>query len=245
MTQPSQHRINRLDLVSRWQNRPVDHQNWQVKPARRQYFGLRTTASGVFGHHQFDIVALQQRYIFCNSKRPARDYDMVMRQRRWHIGRIDQPQKIIVLWAAAKLGQMQPPNCQHNPLFWSRKRRDSRRNIANMLPAIPRVPPPWRSRQSQQPGRSLLARSHSIFAHLGRKRMRGINHMSDLVILQIAHQAANTTKAADPARDRLCLNARHATGIRQGCHHPSFGNRMSQRTGLERTAQNKQVRRHG
>lgn len=245
MSQPIQHRVHRANLVSRRQNRTVDHQNRQAKLARRQYLGLCPATTGIFGHHQFDIMVLQQSGIPSNSKRPARDYDTVMRQWRRHIGRIDQPQQILMLWTGAELSQMHAPNSQHNPLCRPRKRRDSRGNIADILPIISCFLAPRRARQSQQPGRSSSTGHHRIFTHLGRKRMRSVNHMGDFVIPEILRQTANAPKAADPTRDRLLFQTLHTAGIRQGRRHTLFGNRTGQRTGLEGAPQNKQVRRHG
>lgn len=245
MSQPIQHRVHRSDLVSRRQNWTVDHQNWQAKLACRQYLGLCPAATGIFGNHEVDIMVLQQSCIRSDRKRPARDYDMVMRQWRRHIGWIDQPQQIPVMRTAAELSQMHAPNGQHYPLFRPRQRRDSCCNIAGVLPIIPGTPAPRRPRQSQQLGCGLSTGRHRIFAHLGRERVRGVNHMGDFMVPEILCQPTNTTKAADPARDRLLFETLHTTSIRQGRRHAHFCNRPGQRAGLKRPPQNKQVWRHG
>ena len=113
-----------------------------------------------------------------------------------------------------------------------------------MLPAIPGLRDPRRSRQCDQRDIHLLAGGNRIPAHLRGKGMCGVDHMAYRVFAQPVGQPVDPAKPARTDRQRLRTGLFDTAGIGKHALDPGFAHGLGQRRGFARPAKDQQVRFH-
>ncbi len=240
MSQPVQNLRDCRQLDPLRQNRSVDHQNWQAQYPRRVQLGARATASGVFRHYQFRAMALHQGAIFGLGKRTA-GHNHVGSLQRQSAGFVDQPHQVVMLGVCRELLKVHTSDGQEHTLRRASQSPHSCGNIGNMMPCIPGLRSPRLTRKCRQWDLRHMASRNRIPAHLSREGMRGIHHMSDLVLAEISRQPVNTSKSAYAHRQRLRTRGFDTSGIGICRRNPLFRNGFGQGIGLGRAAKNQEV----
>ena len=242
---PVQNRLRRRNLSARWERRSVNHHNRQTQRPRGVDFGVCANTACIFAHHDVDGMLFEQSNVTGHIEGTARDNDTVMRQAGLLDWGIDQTQHIVVLGLGGKVLDMHTAQRQHDAPRRTAQRLNRARDVGHMGPRVPSLSRPRRARQSEQLNACLGAGVIGVPAHLCGKRVRGIHHMSDVMLAKISHKARHAAKAADALRDRLHLGAVHAARITEGRRNPGIRHCPRQSAGFGCSAQNKEMCRHG
>lgn len=241
---PVQNGLGRCDLGSVGQSGSVDHDDRNTQGAGRVDLGLSPLPARVLTDNRVDAMFPKQRRIARDLKRPARDDHPMFAQCGGLFGHIDQTQHIVVLRLHGKGVHMQAPQRQHHASGRPVERGNRAFNIGHMLPRVTLLRLPRRAGQRDQRRPGFLAGGMCIPAHLGCKRMRGINDMADVMVPNVAHQTFNTAKPAFAGRHRLRPWRGNPTGIAKDCRQATTCNKLGKRAGLGRAAKNEEVRLH-
>lgn len=244
MIQPVQHACYVMYLRPRRQGRAVDHDHWQAQRAGRCQFRRSPGSASVFRHDQINPVRLHQRTVAFRGEWAAIDDHMRLRQGQRGLGWVYQPQKVEMLRLGRKSGQILPPDGQHHAARAACKCSNCTRDIGHLMPIIFRLRTPWRAGQGQI-GQGLgAASSQSVAAHLSGERMRGVDHMGDLLGVQIAAQSFDPTKAAYALWKGLAQGAFDATGQREYAVNPGLCHGFAQGTGFGGAAKDEKAFSH-
>lgn len=228
-------------LMPRGQPGPRHHQHGQGQCASRLQLGLRAGAASVLAHDDIDPVLAQQCGVARHVERAARDDDGVVRQQWQHLGFIDQPQDVVVLWLHREEGQVHAAQCQHHALRRTVERGGGGWQIGHGLPAVIKAGSPGIACQRQQRNAGLCARRDGVAAHGRRKGMRGIHQVGHAFVAQMAHQAGHAAKAAHAHSNGLRLGLGDAARIRQHGALATFGQGQRQRAGFGGAAQDQDI----
>lgn len=245
MMQPRQNFGKACRLFAGGQGRSVYHHHRDVQATRGDQFGTRARPAGVFGNNTGDTVRAHQRQIIFGGKGATVNHRKMVGERQRRAGRINQTQQIEVLRVWRELIQMHTANGQHDPLARYVQCGNSGRNVGDIEPVIALFGLPRRARQCDQRDIRGVARVHGIAAHLGGERMRRIDQMSDVVIVDILDQAVNTAKSPDALRQRVAGRARHTARQRNGARLSRFAQGFAQGCCLGCAAKDQGVGAHG
>ena len=227
------------------QNGALNHNYRQGKLPGRFNFSIGAASARIFRNNDFNLMLAHQSNILFLVKRSTRYNDCAVWQRQSLRGRVHKPQQIVMLRLRGKQIKMHPPNSKHNILLLSGQGRRRRRNIGHALPLVSRFGAPSRARQSQKGNPCLGASKHSVFAHLRRKRMRGIDHMRNLFCFEVGEQSLNASKPTNPLFNWLSFGPLNAPSVRQARPIPFRCDSLRELTGLNRASQNQKVYGHG
>lgn len=241
------HRIGDKErfIAGEWQNGAFNHNYRQGKLSSRFNFSIGAASARIFRNNDFNLMLAHQSNILFLAKWSTRYDDLAVWQRHSLRGRVYKPQQIVMLRLRGKQIKMHPPNSEHNILLLSGQGRRRRRNIGHALPLVSRFGAPRRARQSQQGNPCLGASKHSVFAHLGCKRMRGVDYMRNLFCLKIGEQSLDASKPANPFFNWLNFGPLNAPRVGQARPIPFRCDRLRELTGLNRASQNQKVYGHG
>ena len=244
LIQPVKHGLHSRDRFALRQLRPVDHHHWQPQSACGVQFGLGPRPSGVFTDHEINSLGLKQRRVALGCKGAARHNDRMLRQVRRLFRRIHQSQDIVMLRLRGELGHVQTPQRQHDLLGGSGQRGNCTGDIGHVSPIVPLARLPWGPLQGQQRHVRVAAGMDRIPAHLGGKRVCGINHMADVMLAQIGDQTVNTAKAADTVRNGLRAGLIDTACIGKGRLNATAGQGLRECAGFGCAAENKEIGAH-
>ncbi len=232
MIQPRHHIINIAKNLARGNEGAINHDHLQAQGARGLQLGLRANATGVFGNDDFDVVVFQKRQIPSQIKRSARDNRMGVEHRQRMGGLVHQTQQIAVLRARGKDINMLFSNRQKDLRGITWQGITGRLDIRNRLPIVTGSRLPRRAFETSQIDLRRRASTHGIGAHLGSKRVRGINHMGDVFGPQEIAQTVHPAKAANTCRQGLRDGVCRASGVGKQHVIIRVGQVMGQTRGL-------------
>lgn len=245
MIDPVQNRSHIMGLGAVWQCGSVDHDHGNSKGTGRQQLGLRAGPAGVLRDTAGDTVAAHQRQIAIGGEWPAIQHDLMIGKRQWPIGRINQAQQIEMLRIGREFGQMHPADGQKDTLGRPVQCGNGTFDVGHMGPVVLRGGLPRRAGQRDQRRAGLLGGDNRVVAHLRGKGMRRVNHMGDVVIVDIARQPFGPAKPARALRQRLTDRSGHTACQRHGAGQPDAVHRVAQGCGLGRAAQDQGIDVHG
>ena len=241
MTEPAQHVVNVPRHVSFRQMRSVDQDNRHSKFARGHKLCPRPVAAGILGDHIVDAMRAQQAQVTLGCEGATCQHELRLRQRQRGGGRINETQQVGVLPPGGK-------GCEG--LFADRQEYAGRRiwqsrngslGIAHVLPVFAGFCDPWRALAGDERRSGPGAREDGMTAHLRRKRMRSVDHVSDPLSLEITDEAVDPAETADARRQRLRGGHRRATCIGEGCCDAGIGQLAGDPARLARAAEKEDV----
>lgn len=182
---------------------PVDQDDRKPEDARGVQLCPRAAAAGVLGNDKVDAMFPEERKVPLKVEGPAGDDGGGIRQRQRILERIDEPQKIVMLWMSGEDRKVLLADGQENARGQHGKGRRRGRKIGNAGPAVAGRRLPGcaleRAKGDARPGAGL----DRIQAHPGGERMGGVDHMGDPFRRKEPGKAGGPAKAADPRRQRL------------------------------------------
>lgn len=245
MTQPLQYRLDRVNFVLRWQLGSLDHHDGNAQRARGLQFGAGATAAGIFGDNCFNTVLAHQRCVIRHRKRAARYDDRMLWQRRRCCRRVNEAQHVVVVRLHGKAFEMLPAYRQQNARGRPGQRLHGTRDVGRRMPLITRLALPRPPRQGDQRNLDGLAGRNCVVAHLGCKRMRGVDDVRDAVFAKVGLQAFDTAKAADTVCNRLRSGSLDASSIGERCTDPGLRHGARKAARFGRAAKDQEVVVHG
>lgn len=244
MIQPGQHFLGAAGFYPRWNDRTIDHQHWEAQLPGGDQLGFGALAARVLAHQQVDGVIPQQLYVALRVERSAIDHQIVVRQQRWPVGRIDKSQQVVMLRLGGKGLHMHPPQRQHDAAGRSRQSSHGCGNVGNMAPVIARTRRPGRAGERYMPSACQPGGFDGVAAHCRGKGMGRINQMRHPLVAQIVSQPGYAPKAANAHRHRLRVGGLRPAGVTQRCRDSLGRQQARQRAGFGGAAQQEDVR-HG
>ncbi|MDB5664299.1 MAG: hypothetical protein JWS11_842 [Cypionkella sp.] len=242
MSQPAHHLGHRGHYFPRGEGRAVDQNHRKTQCAGRDQLGLGPRTACVLGDDVADIMMEHQRLIAISVKRTPRQNNRAVGQRR-RFGRIDQAQQIVVR-LGGKACEILLADGQKNPCGTVGQGSNGSVHAGNMAPVIVVASYPRRALKREQWHASETAGLYRIAAHLGGKRVGGIDDRADVLSAQIRHQAANATEASNPRGQGLRHRAIGAASVREHRVLVLGSQSPRQNAGLGSAAQDKNAR-HG
>lgn len=237
MTEPLNDLGHAFHFTPFGQLRPLDHDDRKAELTRSVDLGARAGASRVACDQPFDAALAHQRTFTFDRKWPAR-YDNVSHgKRQLALGWIDESQRIGMLRSGAERADMLAPDREKDARAFIGKRRGGGTDIGNLDPVIPGDARPRRPFKGDQRSSRRLASSDRVTAHLGRKRMRGVDEMGDTLVVDILGEASHATEAADPRRQRLTGRITCAAAIGVDGVEPDVRERICKQAGVTRSTQ--------
>ena len=244
MSDPSHHFVEAVGFRARWHARSVDHQDGQSQVPGGVDLGARTVAARVFRDDKIDAVLFQKRAISVAVERSPRDKDVVMRQGRGYLGRIDIPQKVMVLGRGFEGRNVGSPDGQENAFRFGIKGLAGAVDVGRVGPAISGSLRPRGAGQCDQRHAGGSACGDGIAAHLGRERVGCIDQVRDFVRGEVDGKTVGPAETADADRDRLCVRTRHAARIGKRRRYPTGRNTRGQMACFGGAAKDQEVRGH-
>lgn len=242
---PPQYRIHAADFVALRHFGSVNHEDRQAQASCRDDLGPRAGATCVFRHDKFGFVRPHQRQIALNAEWTSVDNNLGLREWQRPLRRIDQAQKIVMLWVRRKFRKMHSTDGQQNTQSGTVQGRHGSGDVRYALPIVARFRRPRGPHQRHEWSILSAAGDHRIVAHLTGKRMRRVDHMCDAGALDIVVQPRDAAKASDSHRQGLAPWARDAARQRQRCSDGHLSQFLAKRRGLRRTAKNQKSRFYG
>lgn len=218
--------------------RPVDQDDRQAKRARRVQLCPSTVPAGILGHKMRDAMCLHQRAITGLAEWSPRYHSFRIGQGQIS-HQVNQPQQVMVLGLCSEGRQMLSANGQKSPDGRVRQSRNRTGDLLHDLPVIARFRQPCGPFERDKGYIRCRTGQSRIPAHLGRERVRRINHMADVLRLQVGHQPLNPAKSPHPHRDRLDHRGLSASGIGKHGVKACQCQRSGKFTGLRRAAEQK------
>ncbi len=207
-------------LAARGQGGAVDHDDRQVQGARRDEFGLCARTARVLADDPGDTVVLQQGGFRVAREGAAIDNDVMIGQRRGRVGRVHQPQEIVVLRSGGKGGEMHSSDGKQDTLGRAVQRGNCASDIGDMGPVIARPGRPGRAGEGDERRAGDCCGLQRIAADLFGKGVGCVDQMRDGVVLQVLRQPLWPAKAAAAHGHRLRAGPRDTPGIAERCAHP-------------------------
>ena len=242
MTEPVQNLDHGPHDMARRQGWPVDQNDWNPQDSSRFQLGLGATSASVLGDDHLDPVLRQKIQVVCLGKWTAGDHRYGVGKRQGAFGRIDEPQKVVVV----RLGSE-----QRKCLFADRK-KDARGFVGQrvgggfcagyMLPVVTGSRDPRRTFQHQKRDVGNGACGHSVTAHLCRERVGRIDDMGDAFGLEPLNKPVHSAKAANTHGQRLRDWRVGPPGIGKDSVDASFGQGTGQCRSFGGSAQQQDAR---
>lgn len=244
MSEERHHLFDCLRDGAAWQARPVDQDDRKPKRARGVELCPRAGAARVLGDHHVDAMSAQERNVALDVERAAGDDGGGVRQRQVALGRIDEPQEVVVFRAPRERREVLPADGQENAGGPRRQRARRSRKIGNMGPAVAVPRRPGRALISAERDPGLRASLDRVSAHSRGERMGGIDDMGYPFGPEKADKAGYAAKAADPCRQRLGHRRAGPAGVGKDRVDPRCGKMPGQQARFGGAAQKKDAR-HG
>ena len=241
MIDPRQHIGDVMDGLRLWHGGAVDHEDRQAERPRRVDLGASPLPSGIFGDHQIDPVIPHQGKIAVQRERAAVDQQMMVRQRRRHIGRIDEAQQIMMLRLGGKGFDMHAAERQHDAPGRAVERADSARDVGGMSPAVALPRLPCRAGEHEMRNARITRGGGGIGAHRRGEGVGRVDEVGELFRLQKRGQSGSAAKAADAHRHRLGTRISGASGIAQHGAFAALGKGFCQRARFGRAAKDQDM----
>ncbi len=239
--QPVQNLVKPGCGAARGQGWTVDHDDGQAQLPRGDQLGAGPRATGILADDPGYAMLHKKRRVALKCEGAAIDQNMVVGQRWRRLRRIDQTQKIVMLWLRGKTGQMHAPDGQQDTLARAAKGRNRSGDIGDMGPVIALFGGPCRAGEGDKRRARGGSGLHGMFAHLRCKRMGRVDQMGDGLFAQVARQPLWPAKATAADRNRLRSGARHAACVAEGRGQARLGQGLHQSRGLGRAAKDKDV----
>lgn len=241
MTDPRDHRVQVEGFPPFGQGWAPDHDDWQAQGARRRNLGCTAGAAGILRDDKIDPVFAHQRKIaFLREGPPCNDHVVLGKAGR-RFWRVNEAQEIKVLRVGFERGKVQAADCEHDARRRAVERRDRARNVLDRGPLVTALGRPWRPCVGDQGYVGGRASRDGIRAHLPRERMGGVDHVSNVLCLQIGKEPVRAAKATDTLRQGLPDGARHASRKGYRGANPKRAQPVAEARGLGRPAQDQQV----
>ncbi len=238
MSQPTQHRLERVHLSSGQGIRALNHQDRQLQLARGQQLGSSPLTPRILAHQSLNAMRLQQGQFIGQNKRTPRQHRMLVGHIQGRRQRFDQAQQVMMLGLRHKMRQLQPTQCQKHTLGRASQSSHRTGHVSDGVPIIAHLRLPGRTRVGQQRHSQLRASGHCMLTDLRCKGMGGINNMADLSLLQVSHQASTATKSADSGGYGLRRQCLHPTGIAKDHRITQLGQPVRQLRRFSATTKN-------
>lgn len=224
----------------------IDHDHRQAEAARGGDLGHRPTAPGILRYNQLHPMALHQRAIIPFAEGAALHQNGGFGQGCGRLWGVNKTQDIVVLGRAGKRGEVHSPDGQHHP----HRRVGGQRgggawDVGHGLPAIPALGLPRRAGEGEKRCAGLSAGHGGVGAHLGGKRVGGVDHMAYTPALNMACQPPGAAKPPHTYRQGLTAWPGNPPCQRNGCFHAKIGKALAQCGGLLGAAENEEVGAHG
>ena len=235
---PAQNLRHRRDFGSIRHKRPVDHNDRQLQGAGGIKFRARTGSTRVFGDNLADPLALKECQIAFKGKRATGDDGLGIGQgqrARW----VDKAQNVMMLGLYGELFKLQATDGEKDSGRRIGQSVNRRRHIGHATPEVVGGRNPWCTLQRQQRQTGDFGGLNGMAAHLSRKRVGRVDNMADGLGVQIAHQALDPAKAADPLGQGLDAGRFGAPCVRENARNPLIVQGYRQVGGFGRTSQNK------
>ncbi len=244
MTEPAQHLSDAFRSRPIRQLRPRDHDDGQAEFAGGIDLGARTGAAGVARDDPFDMTRTHRLQFIREHERPARYDDVGLRKGRRAVGRIDEAQNIGVLRLRAEGRDVLPADGEKHARGFVGKRGDGGVEIRHLDPVVTGLFRPWRAFEREQRRPGSCAGGGGIATHPGGERMRRIDDMRDVFLMDVGRESARAAEAAAANRQRLARGCAGAAAI--GIDRLASGarDRFREQVGVVRSAQNEGAR-HG
>ena len=242
MSEPVHDLFDALRRLAFRQDRPVNHDDWQSQPARGIELGFRPLTSGISRDNVRDAMIAQQRKVAFRRERSTRQHDLGIRQRQRSRGRIDKTQQIEVLRLRREWVEMLLADREKNPRRLIGQCSRGVLDTSDMLPFVAGRRDPRFAQIGDQRRGSLGAGGHGVAADLARERMRGVDHVGNVFLLDIVGEPVDTAKAPDPRRQDLRDRRRGATSVGVDSGNTGRGKLAADLTGFRRAAQKKDAK---
>ncbi len=244
MTKPRHHLLDGACDRTRRHNRAINQDYRHTQRPRGIQLRTRAHATSVLRHDMGDAVRLHQGEIPCQGKRSLCDNHCRLGQGQDGIGRIDQTQQVIVLWAHREGVDRLSTDRQKDPCWLIGQRSDRARDVGNRTPVVTFRRRPGRALERQQRNANSRTGFHRIPAHPGGEGMGGVDDMSDCRLAKIGDKPLHSAEPTDPDWQGLARWRCGATGIGKGGVNACFGQCAGHLAGFGGAAQQKDTR-HG
>lgn len=244
MTKPPHHLIDGACDRARRHGRSINQDHRHTQHPRGIQLRTRAHATGVLRHDMGDAVRLHQGKIALKSKRSLRDDHCRLGQGQDRVGRIDQTQQVVVLWAHREGVDRLSTDRQKDSCRFIGQRSDRARDVSDLTPIITIRRRPGRALERQQWNANSRTGFHRIPAHPGGKGVGGVDDKSDCRLTKIGDQPLHSAEPTDPDRQGLARWRRSATSIGKYGVDASFGQFTRHLAGFGGAAQQKDAR-HG
>lgn len=239
MTEPRHHVSHRAKAGAFGQGGAIDHDHLKAKAAGRDQFGLRARAARILGDDNLDGMIAQQGKVILHLERSTGVDDLCVRQGLGFGLLVNQTQQIVVLRPDHKAGQVLASDGQKDPGRVLRQGGCSGGQVGDHGPMVAGLRLPRGALKSREGQVKVVARGGGVVAHLGRKGMRGVDDMGDVLVAQISDQARYAAKAADAQGQGLGYRVGRTPGIGKDRVNPGFGKGTGQEARLGRAAEQK------
>ncbi len=244
MIKPRHHLIDSACDRARRHGRSINQDYRHTQRTSGIQLRPRAHATGVLRHDMGDAMHLHQSEIALKGKRSLCDDHCRLGQGQDDVGRIDQTQQVVVLWAHREGVDRLSTDRQKDPCWLIGQCGDRPRNVDNHTPTVTVRRRPGRAFERQQRNVDSRTGLYRIPAHPGGKGMGGINDMSNCRIAKIGDQPLHSAKPTDPDRQGLARWRRGATSIGKDGVDACFGQCAGHLAGFGGAAQQKDTR-HG
>ena len=244
MSNPVQNLFNGADFVSLRRVGPVDHEYRQAEPSGGIDLGASAFASGIPGNEEIDPVLFQKVTLSRFCKWPSINDDVMVWQ-CWALLRgVDKSQEIVMMRFGLEDRDFRSPNGKEDPSGGTAKRPGGLRHVRHSGPAVTWTGRPRRSCKRDQGHACGRASRDRVPTYLCGERVRGVDQMSNGVVLEIVDQARRATKSPGSSRQWLCDGVHHATSVGERGAQPHRGDVRRKCARLGGAAQDQEIWRH-
>ncbi len=229
---------------ARRDGRAVDQDDRQGKRAGGGQFGLGARATGVLGDDDVDAVVGQQGKVTFGGEGAARDDGMGIGQGQRLGRRVDEAQKVMVLWGLGEKAKVLASDGEEDAARGRTKGSDGGFKVGDMGPVVLRSGNPRRAFEGDQGRSGFRTCSDGIRAHLRGERVGRVDDMGDGFGIEIGFQALDAAKAADADGQGLGDRGFGAAGVGIDSVHLRPGQRAGHLRGFGCSAQDEDAR-HG
>ena len=243
MTEPAHHLVNAVHPHSLGQLWPRQQDDRQAEHTGRVDLGTRAVAARIAGDDPRD--AARAHHVELGLKRErAAGHDHVGVERQRALRRIDKPQRVGMLRFGAERRDMLPADGKEHARSQLRQGDNGVVDIADFDPVVSGSPDPWRAFEREQWRLGFNAGRNGIAAHLGRERMRRVDHLGDAGLANVVGKALRSAEATDASRQRLVGWRAGASAVGIDGVESRVRNVRRKQIGITRSTQNKDAR-HG
>jgi hypothetical protein len=241
MIDPRQHFADAMNNPRLRQERAIDHDHRQTERPRRVQLRPRAFSARILGYDQVDPLRTHQGEIALQREGATIHHQMVAGQRRRHVRGIDEAEQIMMLWMGGEGRHMHSAERQHDAAWFSRQCIHGAGDVGNRSPAVAFAPFPGGAGQHDVRYARLLRRLRGMGAHGSGKGVGRVDQMRNCLPPEIGRETRDAAKAADAHGDRLRARLAGASGIAQHRAIAAIRQRLCERAGLGRAAQDEDI----